>query len=158
MAHSLQVRFLSSNGTLLAEKSIPLRNERPIGYDALTDLLFGVGLDTYATRLDSGEFKVNGESPRDKQFSGRVEFKSTQEEGVGTGPSTAVAVMAQGIGSGNIHIPAGSTVAAAFARANIAIPAGSTLMMNGQNVRATALIPAGANVILAAVGQVKGGC
>jgi hypothetical protein len=154
----ITVRFLSANGAVQAEKNIPLRNDAAISYTTLTDALFSAGLEAYAGRLDSGEFKVNGREPRDLTFQGRVEFKSCREEGVGTGTVVEVNLMAQGAGAGQCHIPVGSTIRSAFARANITPAGGSTIMLNGQAATLDTLIPAGASHQVASVGAVKGGC
>jgi hypothetical protein len=156
---NLTVKFLGADGSVEKEKVLVLRGEGPFSFDRLLDALYSADLAPFASRLEAGnEFKVDNQDPRALSFSGRVTFKSTLEQGVGTGPSVRVSAMAQGAGAGSCDIPANSTVAAAFRRAGITPPANANIMLDGNPSSLDARIPQKGAVQISAIGAVKGGC
>ncbi len=155
---NITLRFVSTTGTLIKELSLPVRNENPIGFEALCDLLYSAGHNEFVRQLEAGQYKVGTQNPRDARFAGRVELKSQVEEGMGAGPVVAARLMSQGHGVADVNVPAGTTIEAAYRKANLQIPANATLLLDGRAVTKTTQIPANGQVQIAATGAVKGGC
>lgn len=156
---TLTLRFLDANGNLTESVEITRRNDTPISFPDLADLMYAKGKEALVRALEANQYRrQDGQDVQGGRYSGRVEFKSTVQPGIGTGAMVACRLQSQGFGAADVNVPAGSTIEAVFRAANLQLPANATLLLNGNVVQKTSTIPAQAQVQIAATGAVKGGC